>query len=108
MYFKADYDKLSDISRASLNQSNELNDIFADMVKICKEIEENYISEDSSIYMSRMKSYLSDAIKENESLMTGAFSLNKISILYGAQDDKWEEQLMRSNLIKDDFFRKGR
>ena len=106
MYFKADYDKLSDISRASLNQCNELNDIFADMIQICKDVEANWVSQDSSIYLDRMKSYLEDAVKENDSLLKGAFCLNKVAILYGAQDDKWEEELLKSSLVDDKFFRK--
>ena len=35
MYFKADYDKLSEISRSALTECNNLNDAIADMIQIC-------------------------------------------------------------------------
>lgn len=106
MYFKADYDKLSEISRSALTECNNLNDAIADMIQICRDIEENWISEDSSIYIGRMKTYLYDAALEQDSLLQGAFTLNKIAVKYGAQDDKFESMVKRSNLINDNYFDK--
>lgn len=99
MYFKVDYDKLSDISRASLNKSNELNELYSDVMKIFDDINDNWISEDSSVYIGQMKKYMKNRVLENDALFKGAFTLNKIAILYGAQDDKWEEELKRSSLV---------
>lgn len=99
MYFKANYDRLSDMSRASLNKSNELNELYTDIMKIFDDINENWISEDSSVYIGQMKKYMKDRVRENDSLFKGAFALNKIAVLYGAQDDKWEEELKRSSLV---------
>ncbi len=103
MYFKADYNRLSDISRASLNKSNELNDLYNDLLKILDEVGENWISDDSTIYLSRMKNYIKERADENEALFTGAFKMNKIAVLYGAQDDKWEQDLKNSDLYKKHF-----
>ena len=100
MYFKADYDRLSDISRASLNKSNELNELYNDILKILDDINYNWRSEDSSVYIAQMKKYLKQQARENEALFQGAFKLNKIAVLYGAQDDKWEQDLKNSELLR--------
>ena len=99
MYFKVDYEKLSDISRASLNKSNELNELYTDIMKIFEDINDNWISEDSSVYIGQMKKFMKDRVTENDALFKGAFALNKIAVLYGAQEDKWEEELKRSSLV---------
>ena len=100
MYFKVDYDRLSDIARASLNKSNELNGLYNDILKILDDVNDNWRSEDSSIYIAQMKSYLRERARENEALFKGAFKLNKIAVLYGAQDDKWEQDLKNSELVR--------
>ena len=99
MYFKADYDKLSEIARASLNKSNELNELYSDIMKIFEDINNNWISEDSSVYIGQMKKYMKKRVLENDVLFEGAFALNKVAVLYGAQDDKWEQDLKRSSLV---------
>ena len=99
MYFRADYNRLSDLSRATLNKSNELHDKYLEIIQILEDIDSNWISEDSSIYISNMIKFLNDRVIENEKIANGSYALNKIAILYGAQDDKWEKDLKRSTLV---------
>lgn len=101
MYFKADYDKLSDISRASLNKCNELVDLYSDILKILTDIEKNWVSNDDSyIYLCKMQDFMKARIDEVEALYSGSFTLNNVSMLYGDQDDKWAREVENSKFVR--------
>ena len=108
MYFKADYGKMSDLSRTSLTKCNELESLYSDVIAILREVQRNWISDDDAyIYVCQMVEFMKKRAKELESLAKGSYVLNRASILYGEQDDKWEKLVMKSslseklNLVKD-------
>ena len=103
MYFKADYDKLSEISRTSLTKCNDLNDLYADIVKIIEEVDKCWTDMPSIVYFSEMKDFLTQKSRELNALLAGSFALNKIAMIYGAQDDKWADLIKRSSIVKDTF-----
>lgn len=99
MVFKVDYDKVSDVGNALLTKSEELNSLYLEIIDLCKDINENWISEDSSIYLGHMTVYLKNKIRENESLYNTGSSLKKVSSLYSDQDNKWVNDLLKSDLM---------
>lgn len=103
MYFKADYEKLSEISRTSLTKCNDLNDLYADIVKIIEEVDKCWTDMPSIVYFSEMKDFLTQKSRELNALLAGSFTLNKIAMIYGAQDDKWADLIKRSSIVKDTF-----
>ena len=106
MVFKVDYDKVSDVGNALLTKSEELNSLYLEVIDICKEINECWIGEDSSIYLGHMAVYLRDKIKENEMLHNTGKALKKVSSLYSDQDSKWANDLLKTELIKKENERK--
>ncbi len=94
MVFKVDYDKVSEVGHSFLDNSEKLYSLYGDLIEICKEIDENWKSEDSTIYLSHMVSYLKEKIIENERLVETGKALNKVSSRYSEQDDKWVKDLL--------------
>jgi hypothetical protein len=100
MVFKVDYEKMSEVGHSFLDKSEELNSLYLDVIEICKEIDENWKSEDSTIYLRHMAAFLVTKIKENERLFETGKVLNKVSSRYGDQNDKWANDLLKSDLMK--------
>ncbi len=99
MYFKADYGKMSDLSRASLNKCNELESLYSDVIAILREVQKNWISDDDAyIYVCQMVEFMQKRTRELEGLTKGSYVLNRAAILYGDQDDKWEKMVLKSSL----------
>jgi len=100
MVFKVDYDKVSEVGRSFLTKCDELNSLYLDLIEICKEINEKWISEDSSVYLGHMTVYILEKMKENEGLFEIGKVLNKVSSRYSDQDNKWAKDLLKSDLVK--------
>ncbi len=100
MYFKIDYDKVSNIGLFLKNKSDELDTLYNDVLDICEKIEENYKSEDSSVYLYRFINYVLLFTEENEYLRKGGYVLAKVSSLYSNQEIKWAKDVMNSDLCK--------
>lgn len=100
MYFKIDYDKVNDIGKSMKVKSEELDSLYRDVLDICHEIGRNYISEDSTVYLSRFEDYIKDFIYENQYLREGGYTLYRISKLYGSQEEDWAKTVYNSDLNK--------
>ena len=99
MYFKADYGKMSDLSRATLNKCNELESLYSDVAAILREVQNNWVSDDDAhIYVCQMIDFMKSRAKELENLAKGSYVLNKASMIYGDQDDNFEKTVMKSSL----------
>lgn len=100
MYFKIDYDKVSDTGLFLKNKSEELESLYNDVLDICEKIEENYKSEDSAVYLYQFINYIVKFNYENEYLKKGAYVLAKVSSLYSNQEIKWAKSVLNSDLNK--------
>ena len=106
MVFRVDYDKVSDVGRSLLTKSEDLRSLYYELIDICLEIDENWKSEDSSIYVGHMAAFIQDKIRENEKLYNTGSVLSKVSSLYGDQDKKWADDLMKSELMDKEKYRR--
>ena len=100
MYFKIDYDKVSDVGFYLKNKSDELDGLYSDILGICDEIENNYKSEDSTVYLSRFRYNVEKLMKENQDLKKGSDVLRKIYSLYSNQEADWAQSILDSELDK--------
>ena len=101
MYFKIDYEQVSDLGEFLKLKSEELDGLYKDIIDICDKIDENYITEDSVIVTDKFRRYLNTFIKENYLLKAGGISLRKSSSLYSNQEIEWANNVIKANkLIK--------
>lgn len=103
MYFKVDSNRVSDVSQFLLQKSDELDGLYNDLLNICNQVEENYQSEDSTIYILKFRNYIKSFVRENEDLRYGGHVLNKTVSLYNNQEDGWAK-----SIIQDDLYKRGR
>ncbi len=95
MKFSVDYEKLKDLGVFTVNKSEEIDEIYAEILELCGQIDENWKSEDSSIYVGNMRDYVTLTGQENESLLVSGEVLKKLSSLYSEQDNKWVRDIMK-------------
>ena len=100
MVFKIDYDKVSDVGLFFKNKSDELDSLYRDILGLCDSIEENYQSEDSTVYLNRFRNYLKIFLNENKLLRKGGYVLDKTSALYSNQEIDWCNTIVKSDLNK--------
>ena len=100
MFFKVDYDKMSETSSFLMNKTDELTNLYLEIVDICKSIDENWQSEDSTVYISQLVSFIKDTLKENEKLYNAGIVLKKVSSRYSDQDNKWASDLVKNDILK--------
>ena len=98
MYFKIDCEKVLDVGQFLNSKSNELDSLYRDVLEICNKIEENYVSEDSTVYLSKFRNYVKVFQLENNDLKTGAATLYKTACLYSGQEDNWVNTIVKSDL----------
>ena len=98
MFFKVDYEKVSDIGNSLAVQTEKINTLYHDIVNICKSIDENWRSKDSSIYVYRFVNYIDSKMRENENLNVAGNALKDISSVYSEQDNKWLNELVRNSI----------
>lgn len=99
MNFKVDYEKVQEVGNSLKLKSEEINRIYIEMLELCKQIGENWQSEDSSVYLEHMILYIKEKIKENQLLEKAGTTLNNISSLYSGQDNKWANYLLKTDLL---------
>ena len=99
MYFCVDYENLSKTGHSFQSKTFELDTLYSDILKICKEIDENWKTEDSTVYLGRMQKFVSDTLDRNEVLHSCGNTLSKIAFLYNVQDNKWANEIMKSDLM---------
>lgn len=100
MFFKVDYDKVSEVGNSLVVETERLNSLYSDLVEICNSINENWHSEDSHIYIRRLINYLNVKSKENENLNVAGHALKDISYIYSEQDNKWLNELVQNLDVK--------
>ena len=100
MYFKVDYDKVSEVGNSLVLETEKLNSLYMDIVKICQSINENWHSEDSSIYIYRLIDFLNRKVNENENLNVAGRVLKDISFMYSEQDNRWLKELVQNLDVK--------
>ncbi len=98
MYFKIDCNKVSDMGLFLKNKSDQLDSLYNDILNICNEIEENYVSEDSTVYMAKFRKYIKIFLMENDNLRSGAYVLGKTASLYSNQEIEWYKKVLQSDL----------
>lgn len=95
MKFSVDYEKLKDLGVFIVNKSEEIDDIYSEILELCAQIDENWKSEDSSIYVGNMRDFVTVTRQENENLLVSGEVLKKLSSLYSEQDNKWVRDIMK-------------
>ncbi|MBO5376414.1 MAG: hypothetical protein J6A52_06125 [Bacilli bacterium] len=100
MYFKVDYDKVSEVGNSLVLETEKLNSLYMDIVEICQSINENWHSEDSSIYIYRLIDFLNRKVNENENLNVAGRVLKDISFMYSEQDNRWLKELVQNLDVK--------
>ncbi len=95
MKFSVDYEKLKDLGVFIVNKSEEIDDIYSEILELCSQIDENWKSEDSSIYVGNMRDFVTVTRQENENLLVSGEVLKKLSSLYSEQDNKWVRDIMK-------------
>lgn len=95
MKFSVDYEKLNDLGIFIENKSQEIDGIYSEILGLCGEIDENWKSEDSSIYLGKMRDTVTRIREENEILLISGQVLKKLSMIYNEQDNKWVRDIMK-------------
>ena len=98
MRFKIDYNKVSDLGQFLENKSDELDEMYEYILKICDRIDENYRSEESTIYTSKFQGYAKRLIHDNLFLREGGMVLDRTSSLYNNQENAWAKKVMQTDL----------
>ena len=100
MFFKVDYDKVSEVGNSLVVETEKLNSLYSDIAEICKSINENWYSKDSSIYIYRLLKFINDKAIENENFNVAGRALKDISSVYSEQDNKWLNELVQTLDVK--------
>lgn len=95
MKFSVDYEKLNDLGIFIENKSQEMDEIYAEILELCAQIDENWNSEDSSVYLGNMRDCVTRIREENEILLISGQVLKKLSMIYNEQDNKWVRDIMK-------------
>lgn len=98
MVFKIDYEKVSNVSSYLVEKTEKLQSLYFDIIKICKEIDDNWSSDDSSVYIYKFISFIENKMKENENLNMAGHTLKEISSIYFEQ-----EKIGLNNILRTDF-----
>ena len=107
MKFCVDYDKLGALGKFTLEKSESIDSIYNDLINICNEIDVNWRSEDSSVYLGNITNYISKKIRENVDIAATGLVLKKVSSKYGDQDTRWEKELISLENMYNDRNRKS-
>ena len=96
--FLIDSEKTDAFSNFLKNKSRELDCLYKDVLQLCDRIEDNYKSEDSSIFLGRFRKNINTFVKENEDLYEGGNVIDKTNALYNQQEDKWAKEVTQLDI----------
>ena len=99
--FDIDSEKTTEFAHFLKNKSDELDRLYQDVLKLCDDIEKNYISEDSSVYLDRFRNNVNILQNENKNLRKGGITLDSATALYTQQEDKWAKEMAQIDLDKE-------
>ena len=102
MNFSIDYDKLGEIGSYLSIKGEELDRIYGELLDICASIENNWKSEDSSVYMYKMISFIKKLVDENEQIVGTSELLTRLSNKYNEKDVEWEKNIIREDRNKNE------
>jgi hypothetical protein len=94
MNFSIDYEKIGELGNYLLSKSQEIDKLYDELINICKSIDENWESKDSSVYVYKIETFINELAKENEQIVGTGNLLNKIAGVYNDQDNKWNKKLL--------------
>ena len=97
MNFSIDYDKLGELGGFLANKSHEIDNIYSDIVDVLVAIDDNWKSEDSSVYVYKIVSFVKEIISDNEQITGASKLLTSLSNKYGESDVKWEKDILRED-----------
>jgi len=100
MYFKIDYEKVSDLGEFLKLKSDELDKLYNDFLDICDRIDDNYKSEDSVVVTDKFRRDLNMYTNENKLLKAGGILLKRTASLYSNQEEQWANRVIREALNK--------
>lgn len=100
MVFKLDYEKVAEVGTSLVGKAEELNSLYSDVINISQLMDDCWMSEDSSIYISHFVDYIKMKKIENELFYGASRTLKDISLMYAEQDEKGLR-----NLVQKDFSR---
>ena len=98
MRFKIDSNKVTELGIFLENKSDELDSMYNDVLKIIDRIDENYRSEDSTVYTSRFEDYTKRIINDNKYLKEGGKVLDRTSLLYDNRENEWAKKVTQTDL----------
>lgn len=98
MRFKIDSNKVTELGIFLENKSDELDSMYNDVLKIIDRIDENYRSEDSTVYTSRFEDYTKRIINDNKYLKEGGKVLDRTSLLYDNRENAWAKKVTQTDL----------
>ena len=93
--FEIDNEKVLDLASFFICLSEEINNLYSDLLQLCDRVEENYISEDSSIFLDKFRNCINRFAYENEALYDGGKTLDKTNALYSQKEDKWVKEVTK-------------
>ncbi len=99
--FEFDDDKAKNFADFLKSKSEQLDSLYGDVSQLCDRIEEKYISEDSSIYLGRFRNNINKLKFENEDLHEGGIVLDKTTLLYNQQENKWAQKVLQLDTDKE-------
>lgn len=97
MNLSIDYDKLGDLGSFLATKAEEIDKIYSELIDILVAIDENWKSEDSSVYMYKIVNYVKEIIKDNEQIVGTSELLTNLSNKYSEHDVKWEKDILRED-----------
>lgn len=100
MFFKVDYDKVSEVGHSLITKAEELDSLYLKVIDLCNLINDNWQSEDSTIYLSQFAKFIKEKLRENQRIGETGNVLKKVSSRYSDQDNKWAKDLIKSDILK--------
>ena len=100
MYFKVDYEKVSEVGHSLATKAEELDSLYFKVIDLCNLINDNWQSEDSTIYLSHFVRFVKDRLNEDSKILEAGNALNRISSRYSEQENKWVDDLIKSDILK--------
>ena len=91
--FKFETEKNVEFSKFLKSKNEELNSIYNSLFDLCNKIEENYKSQDSSVFLDGFRTEIESMVSENEDLNESGAVLDKTRALYTGQEEKWEKKV---------------
>ena len=98
MYFKIDYDRISDIGSELVTKTQELDALYSDIIEIYCSISKNWKSSDANVYYTEVATFLNEREDELEAINIASTGLRNVSSKYSEQDNKFLNELIKNEI----------